>query len=283
VIMGDVATAPADYLHVTKTDGGDFYMIGYIATPLNHSAAVIEQIVSARSGTVVWSNTAAIAAEEDVLAQGPVVKKGLLSYISRGFDSIPITTPRPATPPPALKRAGPAGGVGPDGAPLLPNEAYGFSSKPTAPPKVYASASRPSRFVVLAITGATQQPAVRDYAANSLISSLKHHGQSVAQGDPDTTDFPVVRGHDICTQTGAGYLVFGSLSGSSVKGTDLNNYLTHTDADLSLLVFDCAAQKLNAVAKFHGQAGKWQGAIDRAADAAVTKYVLKVATVAKSS
>jgi hypothetical protein len=283
VIMGDVATAPADYLHVTKTDGGDFYMIGYIATPLNRSAAVIEQIVSARSGTVVWSNTAAIAAEEDVLAQGPIVRKGLLSYVSRGFDSIPITTPRPATPPPAPKRAGPAGGaVGPDGAPLLPNEAYGFSSKPTAPPKVYASANRPSRFVVLAITGSTQLPAVRDYAANSLISALKHHGQAVAQGDPETTEFPAVRGHDICTQTGAGYLVFGSVTGSSVKGTDENNYLAHTDADLSLLVFDCAAQKLNAVAKSHGRAGKWEGAIDRAADTA-SNYVLKVANSAKSS
>jgi hypothetical protein len=283
VVMGDVATAPADYLHVTKTDGGDFYMIGYIATPLNHSAAVIEQIVNVRSGTVVWSNTAAIAAEEDVLAQAPVVKRGLLTYLQRNYASIPITTPRPATPPPAARRARPGGAVGPDGAPLLPNEAYGFSSGPTAPPKVYASASRPSRFVVLAITGATQKPAVREYAATSLIAALKHHGQNVAQGDPATTEFPAVRSRDICTQTGAGYLVFGSVAGSSMKGTDADNYLAYTDADLNLLVYDCGAQKLNGLAKFHGRAGRWDAAIDRATNTAVTNYVLKVATVAKSS
>jgi hypothetical protein len=164
----------------------------------------------------------------------------------------------------------------------LPNEAYGFSSKPTAPPKVYASASKPARFVVLKIVG-DARPVVRTYTVNSLIAALKQHGQTVAEGDPQTTEFPIVRGPDICKDTGAGYLVFGSVTGTQTQPTVDNNYQGWTDAYLTVGVYDCVAQKFEHPAKpLHGGGGIWNKAVDNVTSTAVTNYLLKIATVAKS-
>jgi len=276
VIMGDPATAQADYLHAAKADGGEYYLIGTISPPLNHAAPVIEQLVSVRSGTVVWADTAYINSERDIVDQGPRVKKAVVERGTRGYLAIlnaPIYTP-----PPPKK--------GKNGEPEdLPPEAYGLSSKPGPPPKVYASASHPSRFVVLAIAGNAVPQIGRDYAVTALMTSLKRHGQTVAQGDPDTTRFPHVLSDSICKSTGAGYLVFGTVSiNAPRRNLDTNNDVAWADAYLTPTVYDCGAQKLEQPNKpVHGGAIAWKTAVDRAADSAVTSYVLKVATVAKSS
>jgi hypothetical protein len=163
----------------------------------------------------------------------------------------------------------------------LPNEAYGYSSKPTAPPKVYASASHPSRFVILSLVGKTVPPVMKTYAESSLAGALTHHGQTVALGDPDQTQHPLLRGHDICLATGGSYLVFGSLTTKSADVTNGNDIWT--DAYLNVAVYDCGAQKLESAAKpLYGGAFSWKTAVSKAADAAVTNYLLKVSTVARS-
>jgi hypothetical protein len=289
VVAGDATTEPADYLHAAKVAGGDYYLIGHIAPPFNAAAAVIEQMVSARSGTVVWSQTAYIGSDQDVDDQAVVVKTALGSYVMRGYASImaaPIRTAPPPTPAPVKKAPPGAPGaprIGPNGLPELPNEAYGFSSRPTAPPKVYASASKPSRFVVLKITG-DATAAVRAYAETALITALKRHGQTVAEGDPQTTEFPIVRGPSICKDTGASFLVFGAVSGKTTQGNIDNNYIGWTDAYFDPRVYDCSAEKVVQPAKpSHGGGNVWAKAVDAATNSAVTGYLLKVATVAKSS
>jgi hypothetical protein len=140
---------------------------------------------------------------------------------------------------------------------------------------VYASATKPSRFVVLTFVGKNVTPAVRDYAVDSLIKALKKHGQSAAEGNPDTTGhrLPSV---DLCTSTGAAYLVFGSVSGDSVKGNDYSNYVPHSNASIALAAYDCAGQRFVQTAKeVRGSGARWTDAVDRAANAAVTNYLLK--------
>lgn len=273
VVMADPATAPADYLHVTKVNGGEYYLIGHISPPLHNTVPVIEQIVSGRSGTVVWSNTAYIAAEEDVLDQAPIIKTELVKYSTRGYLSILTATPRPAPPPPtpvAKKPIGP-----PEN---LPNEAYGYSSKPTAPPKIYASAGHPSRFVVLPFTGNTVTPAVRAYTIDAVMAAFKHRGQSVAEGNPETSQFPAVRGKDVCAQTGAGYLVFGTLDAKARPATLESNYIGWTDAYLTIYLYDCGAQKFEKAPKSaHGGGVSWKVAVDKATASGVSDYVMKVA------
>lgn len=296
VIAGDPATTVSDYLHVAKAAGADFYMMGSVAPPLNNAVAVVQQVVSTRTGIVSWSGTAYVSSEEDVTAQAPLIKTAITQYETRGYMAILNPTPVPAqrpTPTPAPQRnrltasagggAG-GGGKGADQPPLaLPNEAYGFSSKPTAPPKVYASAANPSRFVVLTFIGKNVTPQVRDYTVDSLIKALKKHGQSAAEGNPDTTGHRLPSA-DLCASTGAAYLVFGSVTGSSTKGNENSNWIPHSDASIVLAAYDCATQSFVATTKnSRGEGARWTDAVDRAANAAVTSYLLKIGAVASSS
>jgi hypothetical protein len=293
VVMADPATTPSDYLHTAKAAGADYYFMGSFAPPTQNTVPLIEQIVSARSGTVVWSSTAYLTAATDVSTQAPIVKTAVVSYITRGYaDVLNPPPPRPAAKPstPAPKRVassasrGGGGDSGADGPPLkLPNEAYGFSSKPTAPPKVYAAASRPSRFVVLNFVGKDVPPNVRDYTVAALETSLKHRGQTVAEGDPLSTAHRLPS-PELCADTGASYLVFGSVSATANKATEDDNYVGSVNALLNVSLYSCSAQKFLPPANgLHGFGSTWQAAVTKSADAAVTRYLMKAVTVASSS
>lgn len=284
VVVPDPATPPSDYLKVTKASHGDYYLMGHIAPPLNGTVPVLEELISARSGTIVWAVTAQITQNDDMVNQAPIIKQAVVQHSSRGYLALFNPTPSPAPPKPkptaTPKASAAARARSGDKAPEdLPNEAYGFSSKPTAPPKVYASAAHPTRFVVLAISGDKGVSAdVRDYAENALIASLKRHGETVAEGDPSDTQFPIVRGPDICQATGASYLVFGNIGGTT-RGKNLDdNYTAWTEAQFKPGVFDCGAKKYSQAPKpTRGNAVLWSKAIDAAVDSAVSGYVLKVA------
>ncbi|HEY5350081.1 MAG TPA: hypothetical protein VIJ64_10115 [Candidatus Lustribacter sp.] len=284
VVLGDPATAPTDYLHATKADGGDYYLTGFVAPPANGAQAVIEQLVSARSGTIVWSATAHIANDQDILNQGPVIQGALLTYATRGYFAILNPTPKPVARPTAAPKKNSISVPGKSAAaqpkaPLdLPNEAYGFSSKPTAPPKVYASADHPSRFVVLAIAGTTVPPVIRDYAVSSLITALSRHGQTAALADPERIGHRIPN-VQMCKETGGSYLVMGTVSTKSNDATSEAGMWT--EANLTLAVYDCGTENFEHSAKpLSGAAFSWKTAVDHASNTAVTDYLLKMHTVA---
>ena len=298
VVMADTATVPANYLRTAKTAGGDFYLMGHVAPPIKNAIAVIEQVVSTRSGTVVWSETAHVSSDDDVLAQAPTVKNAVASYAVRAYATIlnatpgPVRTVPPSSPPKRAANAptGTAGApigpgaitVGPDGVPRLPNEAYGYSSKPTAPPKIYASASKPSRFVVLSFAGNSVTPGVREYTADSLIKALKRRGASAAQGDPQVTGHRLP-GPDLCNQTGAGYLVFGTVEATSTEATEYSNWQRFVNTSLTLTVYNCVAGKFERPSLTRGRGNPLNDAVDNVTNTAVTRYLLKLATLAKSA
>jgi hypothetical protein len=292
VVMADPATAPADYLHTAKAAGGDYYFMGSFSPPTQNTVPLIEQIVSARSGTVVWSTTAYLASAADVVSQAPAVRTAVTQYITHGYETVlnppppRVAKPSPTPVPKKVVSSGSraAGGQPGDGPPLkLPNEAYGFSSKPTAPPKVYAAASRPSRFVLLSFIGNDVPPSVRDFTVAALETSLKHRGQTVSEGDPLST------GHrlpspELCADTGASYLVFGSVSATAIKATEDNNYLGVVNAQLNVSLYSCSAQKFLPPANgLRGAGSTWQAAVQKSADTAVSRYLMKATTVASSS
>jgi hypothetical protein len=75
----------------------DYYVTGSTA-PLGSNASLLEQVVSTRSGTVVFSSSAEIADIADVSAQGDVLRNGILQRSSRGIQAFealpaPITVP----------------------------------------------------------------------------------------------------------------------------------------------------------------------------------------------
>ena len=296
VIVAPPGTAQTDYLHVTSADGGDYYLSGYIAPPIRGSAAVLEQLVSRRSGTAVWGNTAQIAADADTTAsnaigaQGPIVRNALLAYTTRGYFAILNPTPAPVavhTDKPKQKNGivagngGGGGGAAPAKPLELPNEAYGFSSAPTAAPKVYASADHPARFAVLAVTGNTAPQAIRAYTAGSLIATLAHHGQSVAEGDPVTTSHSLIHPAATCKITGSNYLVFPQIatySTDSTSGVD-----EWTDAHLSLIVWDCNGNVYLRPKPFLASAFTWKTAVDRATLMSISAYLMKLGSTSRAS
>jgi hypothetical protein len=300
VVMADAATVPANYLRTAKTAGGDYYLMGHIAPAIKNSLPVIEQIVSARSGIVVWSETAHVSSDDDVANQAPTVKNAVTSYAARGYATIlnatpgPVRTVKPATTPAPKKVAaasadgpggvpGPGGVIiGPDGVPRLPNEAYGFSSKPTALPKVYASASRPSRFVVLSFAGKSVTPVIREYTVDSLVRTLKTHGQSVAEGDPAALGHHLP-GPDVCADTGGRYLVFGTIEATSQAAAESNNYVSLVNTALNVTVYNCATGKFEKPTILRGRGMPWQNSVDNATSTAVNRYLMKLATLATSS
>jgi hypothetical protein len=289
VVMGEPATDPAAYLRTTKADGGDYYVSGFVAPPLNETAAVIEQLVSARSGVIVWSGNASIRPDIDIHDEGSVVKNALLAHASRGYVSIinPVSEPSEVPPSTSSNRNAKPSNGGPGSTiairPLpLPNESYEPSPKPTSQPKLYASLARPSRFVVLDVAGQTVTSSVRSYAVSSLISALARHGQTVAQASPITTILPVVRGPEICAKTGGAYLVFGSLEAQVTPASSSNDFIGWATANLSVVAYDCQNQKfVQSTKPLRGSGSVLRTAIDRAADSAVTNYLLKV--VARAS
>jgi hypothetical protein len=88
-------TKRPDFFTTARGEGADYYISGYV-TPLGSEAAVVEQIVSASSGIVVWSNTVQIETYADALSQGDVMHNAILSHAGRSFSS--LNAPR-GTPP----------------------------------------------------------------------------------------------------------------------------------------------------------------------------------------
>jgi hypothetical protein len=120
---------------------------------------------------------------------------------------------------------------------------------------------------------------IRTYAGASIAAALSRHGQTVAQGDPEQTQHPLLRGPQICAQTGGTYIVWGDVRTKSADATNGNDMWT--EAYVNVAVYDCSTQKLESVAKpLYGGAFSWKTAVDHAANLAVTDYLLKVSTVA---
>lgn len=291
IVIGDPATAPADFLHVTALNNGDYYLTGFIAAPVGNSTSVLEQLVSKRSGTAIWGTTASINNDTDIQAQGPIIHDAVILHATRGYFSIVngVPTPTPKETRAPKKKNGITSSVsapGPAETPRrtldLPNEAYGFSSAPTAPPKVYASAAHPTRFAILAVTGNTVTEQMRQYAQASLVTTLSHHGQPAAQGDPETTKHFLMHPQDICKSTGSAFLVFGTIVAHSTDAT--NGVEPWTDADYTPMVYDCTAQAYNRSAHpIRSAAFDWKTAIDRATLKATNDFFAKLPHAATST
>jgi hypothetical protein len=288
VVMGDPATKVTEYLHATAAAGGDYYVTGSVNTPVRNAIAVLEQIVSRRSGTAVWGNTAQISNESDIRLQAPVIRDALVAYTNRGYFAVINATPTPAPTkaPPAKKKNGiETSASGPSGNPTprkpldLPNEAYGFSSDPTAKPILYASVSNPSRFAIMGITGAYVPDVMKRYAEKSLVNTLSHHGQPAALGDPDVTKHFLMHPQDVCKQTATQFLVFGTVGTKSAdpRKDPANDDDSWIDAQYTPMIYDCTAQQYNRTAKaIHASAYNWRTAVDRATLKATTDFFSKL-------
>ena len=77
-IQAPATVKRADYLSYAKNLNADYYVTGYL-TPLGNGVSLVEQVVSTRSGTIVYGKTAQIDSFLDATAQATSVHDGIVA------------------------------------------------------------------------------------------------------------------------------------------------------------------------------------------------------------
>lgn len=81
------ATEQRDFLVTARRLGVDYYVMGYV-TPLGGDASVLINVVSATSGTTVWSTTSQLTTYADAAGQAAAIRAAIFAYASRSIDTL---------------------------------------------------------------------------------------------------------------------------------------------------------------------------------------------------
>ncbi len=98
VVPPPPGTERKDYLTVARAHSAEYYIAGFIS-PLGNGVSVVEQVVSASSGIVVYSTTAQIQTYADAAGQGDDLAIFIGRHANRGLAAIG-TAPPPSSPSP---------------------------------------------------------------------------------------------------------------------------------------------------------------------------------------
>lgn len=99
VISGGTDVKRQDYLKNARHLGADYYLTGYM-TMLGSSVALVEQLVSTQSGTIVFAQTAQIESFSDAAAQAQAVHDAILQRENEFNAQIAQNVTTSATPTP---------------------------------------------------------------------------------------------------------------------------------------------------------------------------------------
>jgi TolB-like protein len=232
-------TQQADFLTAAQKLNADYYVTGFV-TPLGDQVSVVEQLVSTRTGSVVWSNTAQLAVYGDARASATALHDVIVQASTRGFQALSpeaLPTSRPAPP----KRV---------------------AAAPTAPPSPGKVAA------VLAFDGTAREEA-RNYVPASVIRTFEKYGVAGSRAALSTKDLGNL-GPLVCAQTGADFLIGGQVA---IEQEDPLNGIWF-DTHLVLTGYDC--NNVNAKPRSITEnvtAGAEQTGIDIAVDRALKSYM----------
>jgi hypothetical protein len=284
--LGGVDVRPATpgverekYLDAARKASADYYIAGYV-TPLGDGVSLVEQLVSAQTGIVVYSNTAQVRTYGDATGQGDVLRDALLRHQTRNLGAYAAPPPPANSPSPApgtaaqanlgrlfgrrQRGATPAPSPGPS-RPAAPAAAVARASAPPAPapaaaPSPIAVAPRATGYGVLAIGGSAEGER-RSFTGAAIRNDIIANHRRVA--DTGGTR------ESACRQSNVGTLLGGNLS--------THNYTLlgqrQTTATLELLAYDCAGKLVYRRTFAHDAHGSWRNAIDRVVSTAVATFL----------
>jgi TolB-like protein len=109
VMVGDPATQPVDFRVTARNAGADAYLTGSLVSVGTNSYAGIEQLVSARSGVLIWSRALTFRSVDDLTGNGQILHDLLL--VAPAAPSTAGTLPTDATPAPGAAAAAQFGGI----------------------------------------------------------------------------------------------------------------------------------------------------------------------------
>lgn len=89
-----------DYLKTARGLGADYYLSGFVSA-LGDQLSVVEQLVSARTGSIIWSTTTRLVYNSEVEGLASVLHQAIMQYSERAyFVKSPVTPPPSSSPKP---------------------------------------------------------------------------------------------------------------------------------------------------------------------------------------
>lgn len=141
-----------DYLSEARKQNADYYVTGFLS-PLGGGASIVEQLVSAQTGVVIFSNSAQLSVYNDSVAQGDILRNAIIRHAQRNLSAYDAPPAAPAaTPSPAADS----------------NLGSGLLGKRATP-------AGPRTYAVLAINGSASADE-RTLAAQAIATSIERSG-----------------------------------------------------------------------------------------------------------
>ena len=152
VIPPPPGTERKDYLSVARAHRADYYIAGFLA-PLGNGVSLVEQVVSATTGIVMFSQSAQLNTYDEAAGQGDDLAEAIARHANRAFAS--IGTPPPQTSPTPAPSSGPEANLGKLFGRRKKNAA---TPKPSPSPKPVAAATEPASALLNVATPAPARP-----------------------------------------------------------------------------------------------------------------------------
>lgn len=262
-------TTRPQYLTAALSENADYYITGYL-TPLGSEVSVVEQVVSTRSGSIVFSTTAFARTYADAVGPAEALREAILHHAGRGMASLdappPTASPEPianasgvniskafgrrrkASPAPAASTSAQPQGIAGSASP---------ATRAASPAARVALAGTPPALVVS--TAGTADVTARTYASRSLSGALRRAGLSNALLSISSTD-ATAHAAEICKANGAVGYYAGTL--------DLDGATAGQNVRLDVTAYDCNGNvtgREQASASYGAKRNALNGAIDTAA------------------
>lgn len=267
-------TARAQYLTAADSQGADYYITGYV-TPLGSEVSVVEQVVSTRSGSIVFSTTAFARTYADAIGPAVTLREAILRHAGRGMAY--LNAPPPTASPEPIANAGGVNitkafgrrrkGAAPAASASPAPQTAGTSASPAAAASPAASASSAAASVALGTasqakslvvaTAGTGEATARTYASTSLGRALAQRGVTTATLMVSAADV-AAHGADLCRANAA--------TGFYVPTLTLMGTSAAPGVQLDVVAYDCHGNvtgKQQAVVSAPKR-GSLQGTIDAA-------------------
>jgi hypothetical protein len=225
------------YLETARKLGADYYLSGFVSM-ISGELSIVEQLVSTRNNTTVWSNNARLASYDDAKAQGELVRAAVIGHEGRApaaFAPAPIAPPHVAS------------------------------------PAVTATSALAKRSFAVLLIGGKAAENDRRYADTAIVKALRSGGFIADEFDDPSGDFAVL-GPAICASTGVDVLLGGAVAIERMDDREINQWAT---ANLELTAFDCVTDRVLAPHAALAATYNWKWSVDRAASAALKAFRLE--------
>ncbi len=161
---GPPTTKRSDFLTYAHGIDADYYVSGYM-TPLGNGVSLVEQVVSTRSGTIVYGQTAQIESFQDASAQATQIHDGIMQLEKQISDAYTSAQAQSTATPMANNQANLSQGL--SGLSNL----FKKKGKETPAP----ATSKPSKGVFVVHVGGSLPSGDLSKATNELYSALAYH------------------------------------------------------------------------------------------------------------